>query len=434
MNFLLMDFGASRIKSIIYNTDTKKFSELYSTQGSFMHGSNVTSMNFFSKSFLDHIERQKIEFPKIDAINICSEMHGFLMAANNKNLLEENYVSWRSVNENFSEKTLLDYFPNNDFKQQTGMKYRDGLPISNISLYNDSDKKYRLMGLCESLIEIHGEWFGKISKSMASATGLYNIKKNSWIKILGNAPEIKFPEVTDDKTNIYGVIKINDKEVPIYGCIGDLQASFLSIDLEDNAVNVNLGTGSQVSKNYKLGDEKIFELRPTFSSNYFTTVSHIPCGRVLNLFSKLFDNISNLNGGEKGLFWKLFLSKSNTDSKKIFEVDLNFFKGSYNYKSGGSIKNINENNFDLETLVHSIKFSLIKQYSEIIENMQISSQLKFKNILITGALAKKITDFSELLSKQTGIEVEVIDYDYDATLVGLSKLSDFIYKEKIVDK
>ena len=179
MNFLLIDFGASRIKSIIYNTRTKKFSELYSTQGSFIQGSNVTSMSFFSKSFADHLDYQKIKNPKIDAVNICSEMHGFVMSENNRNLVEESYISWRSVNEKFSEKTLLDYYPNNDFKQITGMKYRHGLPVSNISLYNDCDKKYRFMGLCDSLIEIHGKWFGKISKSMASASGLYNINKNS---------------------------------------------------------------------------------------------------------------------------------------------------------------------------------------------------------------------------------------------------------------
>tara|TARA_B110000238_G_C16133237_1_gene442413 strand:- start:1263 stop:2555 length:1293 start_codon:yes stop_codon:yes gene_type:complete len=430
MNFLLIDFGASRIKSIIYNTSTKKFSELYSTQGSFMSSSNVTSMNFFSKSFLEHLEYQKIKFAKIDAINICSEMHGFVMSEINRNLLEEKYVSWRSVNEKFTEKTLLDYFPNNDFMEKTGMKFRDGLPISNISLYNDCGKKYRYMGLCESLIEIHGKWFGKLSKSMASASGLYNINKNSWVRTSDNFPNIEFPEVVDNKTNIFGVIKINENEVPIYGCIGDLQASLLSIDLADNMINVNLGTGSQVSKNYKLGDENNFELRPTFGNNYFTTISHIPCGRVLDLFSKLFNQISDLNGGRKDIFWELFLSKSNTDEEKIFEVDLNLFKGSNNYKLGGYIKNINESNFNLETLVDSIKFSLISQYSEIIETMQVRSQSKFENILITGALAKKITDFSDLLSKKTGIKTEVIDHDYDAALVGLSKLSDYIYKRK----
>ena len=62
--------------------------------------------------------------------------------------------------------------------------------------------------------------------------------------------------------------------------------------------------------------------------------------------------------------------------------------------------------------------------------MQISSRVKFEKILITGALAKKIVDFSELLSNQTGIKTEVVNHDYDATLVGLSKLSDYICKDK----
>ena len=429
MNFLLIDFGASRIKSIIYNAAEKKFFELYSTKGSFMHGSNITSLDFFYKSFLDHLKYQSIKFPKIDAINICSEMHGFVMSENNRNLLDESYISWRSTNKNFTEKQLQDFFPNNNFKEITGMQYRDGLPVSNIYSYSNYSKKYRFIGLCESLIEIHGKWFGKMSKNMAAASGLYDINKKCWIKMPDSMPKVDFPNISESKKNIYGVIDINKKEVPVYGCIGDLQASLLSIDLKDSTVNVNLGTGSQVSKHYKKGDEENFELRPIFDENYFTTISHIPCGRVLDLFSKLFDQISELNGGKKGIFWELFLSKSKIDESNLLNIDLNFFKGSYNYKTGGLIKNINENSFYLVNLIDSIKFSLVSQYSDVIKSMQLQSRVKFDEILITGALAKNIEDFGELLSKQTGIKTEIIDHKYDATLIGLSKLSDCIYKK-----
>ena len=84
-------------------------------------------------------------------------------------------------------------------------------------------------------------------------------------------------------------------------------------------------------------------------------------------------------GGKKDIFWDLFLSKSKFNRKKIFDVNLNFFKGSYKYESGGAMKNISENNFDLETMVCSIKFSFIKQYAEIINKMQLKNKIKFLN-------------------------------------------------------
>ena len=47
MNFLLFDFGASRIKSILYNVKTDKFSEIYSTPGASL--SNIPETSFFQE-------------------------------------------------------------------------------------------------------------------------------------------------------------------------------------------------------------------------------------------------------------------------------------------------------------------------------------------------------------------------------------------------
>ena len=425
MNFLLLDFGASRIKSIVYNSKTKNFSKLHSTEGPFVHGQKIPKLSFFSKIFLDHINYQT-KNNNIDAINICCEMHGFILADKSKNLLDANYVSWRCSNKNICLDDLKSFFPDNNFKEITGMNFKDGLPVSNILKYINTGKEYTFMGICECLISIHGKWYGKISKSIASSTGFYNIKSNEWVKTFKNISNIKFPEVSSDAYNIYGFINIHDKKIPVYGCIGDLQASLLSFDLNEKYVNVNLGTGSQVSKKYKSGDEDIFELRPIFDNDYFTTVSHIPCGRTLFAFSNFFNEISKLNSGKQDFFWEVLFSKSDIDYNKLWEIDLNIFKGSYKYKSGGAILNINEENLNPINFIHSLKISLVKQYSEIIDSMQEKSNLTIKKILLTGALSTKISDFSELLTKYSNIETEIINKKYDSTIIGLSRLSDKI--------
>ena len=59
--------------------------------------------------------------------------------------------------------------------------------------------------------------------------------------------------------------------------------------------------------------------------------------------------------------------------------------------------------------------------------MQDHSEIKFDNIILTGALASKISNFCELLSSQLKIKTKIVKHDYDATLIGLSKLSESIY-------
>ncbi len=427
MNFLLLDFGASRIKSVIYNAKLKKFSSIYSTNGPFIIGKDIIKLSFFSNSFQDHLKFHSAQNNKIDAINMCCEMHGFVLVGEDRNIYDEYYVSWRSINNNFLKKDLFNFFPDNDFKDITGMNFRDGLPVTNVSMYTDKNRKYRFMGICESLALIHGNWHGKISKSIAASSGLFDISKKNWINSLTIFPNVKFPEVCEEKDNIYGDIKIENKNVPIYGCIGDLQASYFSIEMNDKSININLGTGSQVSKKYFEGDEKLFEIRPMFNEDYFTTVSHIPCGRVLDIYSNFFNKIANVSNGNKDIFWDMFFSKSVTNKKNLLNIDLSIFKGSYNYKSGGLISNIREDNMDPEVFVDSIKHSFVAQYLKVIKDMQDHSEIKFDNIILTGALASKISNFCELLSSQLKIKTKIVKHDYDATLIGLSKLSESIY-------
>ena len=65
------------------------------------------------------------------------------------------------------------------------------------------------------------------------------------------------------------------------------------------------------------------------------------------------------------------------------------FQGSYKFNEGGSILKITEDNFDLKVFIDSIKFSLINQYSNIINDCNNQSNNKIKKIILTGALATK---------------------------------------------
>ena len=433
MNFLLFDFGASRIKSIVYNADNNKFSDLYSTPGASLDDIDQVPINFFLESFQQHLAFRNSTNKKVDAINICSEMHGFALVKDINNINKDHYISWRTNNCDDLKSEQDFYFPENNFKKITGMNPKVGLPVFNIRNHKNYNQESVFLSLPECIISMFGKWNGTMSKSLAASTGLYDIKKDQWLSIMKSSSNIKFPKVNSEMNHVYGHILINKLEIPVYGCIGDLQSCILSLDLKKDEINVNLGTGSQVSK-YLQSNDNDFELRPMFNSELFSTITHIPCGRVLNVFSNIFSEVQKNNSIQENkytnIFWDKFFSKSNIENKNKILIDLNIFKGSYKYSGGGFIKNIQEENFELQIFIDNIKFALVKQYSDIINSCKSNSKNTISRILLTGALSNKIPDFKDILKLETNIDVELIHNEVDSSLIGLSKISQYIFERK----
>ncbi len=426
MNHLLFDFGASRIKSVIFQTDEKEFLNFYSTAGAALENINEVPINFFLDSFKKHINYHENQKIKIDAINICSEMHGYVLAKDLNKLDKEFYVSWRSEKRIKQKEDLEYFFSSSDFEKATGMTPKNGLPVFNIRSHENFEKKSFFLTLPECLISAHGKWNGKISKTIAAASGLYDIESNNWIYAIRNNKNISLPIVSSKIDETYGSINLKDTSAPVYGCIGDLQACFYSLGLKDSEININLGTGSQVSS---LKQGKNFEIRPLFDGNNFFSITHIPCGRALNMLSEFFNNIYSHDKKNKNFFWDLFFSKSNLENKGKIPVDFNIFKGPYKSINQEKILEIIDINFDPKILIDNIKFSLISQYSKII-NYHKESGKKIRKIIITGSLGEKIIDFQYLLNKDTNIEVTYIHNNIDSSLVGLSKISMIIERNK----
>jgi len=427
MNHLLFDFGASRIKSVIFQTDKKEFLNLYSTDGAALENINEVPIDFFFDSFKKHINYQENQKMKIDAINICSEMHGYVLADDLNKLNQELYFSWRSEKRIKKQEDLEYFFSNLDFKKSTGMTPKNGLPVFNIRSHKNFKKKSFFLTLPECLISAYGQWNGKISKTIAAASGLYDIESSDWIHAIKKNKNIQLPIVSSKIDETYGSIKLKDCSVPVYGCIGDLQACFYSLGLKEDEININLGTGSQVSS---LKSGKNFEIRPLFDKKNFFSITHIPCGRALNIFSELFFRIYGSDKKNKNIFWDLFFLKSDLENKGKIPIDFNIFKGPYKSINQEKILEIININFDPKILIDNIKFSLIAQYSEII-NFHKESNKKLRKIIITGSLGEKIIDFQDILNKDTNIEVTYIHNDIDSSLVGLSEISMAIEKNKI---
>lgn len=139
LKYLLIDFGASRIKSAIFDYKTCELSNInsYSSIESIVNEDNLyeVSPQALKTKFSD-IANSYYQKDKFFGILICSEMHGFLLV-DDKNKPLSSYISWkdeRCLNtiDNRSSFEILNEKIGDTFFENTGMKARACYPAFNL--------------------------------------------------------------------------------------------------------------------------------------------------------------------------------------------------------------------------------------------------------------------------------------------------------------
>lgn len=408
MNILLIDFGASRIKSSLLNTETKILSNVYSTPGTYIDGKSVVKLKYINEQFHKHLDHYK----HVDKISICSEMHGFILSESVPPSVDDLYISWRSdLSKNKNKFIKKD---DSDLSYITGIQDKIGLPRINIKYHKNYNKKSHLLSLVDALILLNGKWNYKTSFHLAAATGLLDIWKKRWINSLEHT-EIMTYDISSYSDEL-GIINCSQKNIPVFGGLGDLQAAIMSIDLS-SCVSVNMGTGSQVSISYS--QKSSYEVRPLINDEFINTLTHIPCGRVLNKYAKYIDSLFNLNADS--IFWyKMFQTSLNINHDNAYKINLNIIEGLHGYKKNSCITHIDDVN-KIDDYIYSIKKALADQYTFIINGFKRNHNIE--QIYVTGALGIKIPEFCEILEYNTNLNVLRCTESIDSTIMGLKNYS-----------
>ncbi len=404
MNILLIDFGASRIKSSLYDSETEILSDVFSTPGTFFSKMSTVTLKYINERFHEHLNYHH----DIDKIAICSEMHGFILSESIPPSEEDLYISWRADLSHNKKKDIQSY--DSSLLSITGINDKLGLPRVNINYHQNYNKKSHLLSLIDAIILLNGTWNSKTSIHLAAATGLFDIWNNKWIKSLDKTNIITY-DVSSYGDSL-GFINYSKKNIPVFGGLGDLQAAIMSIDLS-SSINVNMGTGSQISMEYS--PNLSYEIRPYMHKKFINTLTHLPCGRVLNEYASYVDSLFDKN--IDSVFWnKLFKTSIDINHDNEYEINLNIIRGLYGYienKSITSIDNINR----IDDYIYSIKKALANQYVCIINDIKRYQDIS--KIYVTGVLGMKIPEFCEVLEYNTNLKVERCTEATDSTIIGL---------------
>ena len=399
-NFLVIDFGASLIKTAIVNEDKLENVKNYPCPK--ITAENVSEIFKNIYSSLTNT---------VDCIFICTQMHGFFaLDENNKPLTE--YINWQDARagekiDGASTFSLIDQKFGTSFRKKTGMKLKLGLPILNLihmarmgELKGDikavSIPEFLVLKNCDNQTNLSHE-------TLVAGMGYWNIYEDkSYTEILNFYKEIAGGDIIFNKSvkEIKPAGYIN--KVPVYVGVGDHQCALLGAGLEEkNQLSINLGTGSQVSLIDEPKTSGMFEQRPFFNGKMLSTITHIPSGRVLNQFVK----------DEKD--WATIHQLTIADLQNAEgNIDLAIFEGAYNYK-GAKVENVNSSK---EYFANLLK-SYINQYIGIIEKLETMPS----EIILSGGIARKLKIIKEYIEQKTNLKIKIV-LEGEETFLGLRKL------------
>ena len=416
-NAILVDFGASRIKSVLINTDTNTVIDSCSEVSPSSQHQIIDSIfevpaihywNVFESAISSLIAKHGVP----SAIYICAEMHGFVLTKDSEPLT--GYISWKDQRvkiqqvEQYAEQ----------FFNTTGMKLRPGLPfISMFSVSNQFTGSVRFNTLVDCILIKGGCKDPKSNITLAAATWLVDTT-SQWstdlIKLFNQ--DTQFNEITTDVTECLGSVVISRHSIPVYAGIGDLQSAMYGAGLgtDVNAV-LNLGTGSQVACKYRAGTE----VRPDITGDLISVITHIPCGRALNVLAKFVNSISVTD-----VFWEKWNSLSVDDVIAATpSSNINFFEAAWKWNGNSGTISLTEERCTFDLVLPEIARTWIQQYVDAINELDPDSVCK--RVGVIGGLAAKSPFVIQALNNidTTRVYSYTISVTGEETLDGLLKIS-----------
>lgn len=354
MKHLLVDFGASRVKAVIYDSGLNQVIDTFEQVSPSQKNHNCQPAYTVPIS----LYRQCLECAATTLLHrhrdtqrmyICSEMHGFCM--------DDDYVSWKDSR---ADVTAMDQTL---FYQRTGMLLRSGLAYATLKTLNPSGKHIGTL-ISAVLDQVIGN-----DITLTASQGFVD-KHTQEISqaIMSEFDNVSMVPLAKNHIGYF-------QHLPVYGGLGDLQAALLGADLGHTADMVlNLGTGSQVAvitQDLTTGD-----LRPYVNNTWIRVISHIPAGRALNAVAEIF---------VPKRFWRLWqdLSAEQVLAADSQQVDLNLFASAWQYTNNSGFIRLKENQ-SADQQVAAVARSWVQQYIHAMSVMGRQHRVR-----VSGGLAHK---------------------------------------------
>lgn len=357
MKFILVDFGASRIKGALYDSAQNKIIDTVSVPSpSLTNHSEYPAFTVPLKLYRLAFENVVMLLDKSSddiPIYTCFEMHGFS--------LYNDYVSWKDSRADLSQA--------DSFFKETGMRLKAGMAYSTLRKMNV--QRARIGTLARAITDYS---FGNHISLVASQGFVSKHTRELSSYIIDQFGSLECDPIAN---GLIGTVNIHNKQYQIYGGIGDLQAALLGAGLGSTSdIVINLGTGSQVAK---ISMDLTGDLRPIERDLWAQVITHIPSGRALDVIAELV---------EPSRFWSLWSKLTVKDilAADPAQVDLNLFSSSWKYSSQTGVIKLKENQC-IRQFVAAVAASWLNQYQEAVHMLDPANKLI--RVAVSGGMAHK---------------------------------------------
>jgi sugar (pentulose or hexulose) kinase len=436
-DILLVDFGTSRVKSVVVSLDSLKILDQAQVASPDPQFGPLGEVEASAEAYWSALETTAgvlaTRHPQVKALWLCSELHGVIVA-DQAGVPITPYISWRdgrASSIDASGRSIFDRISDHAelFLSLTGMKLRPGLPILSLAFLaaqKQLPEVFRLFTLPDWLLWRGGERNVGAHVSLAAGTGLYDLNLGQWSNTLCELAGFDCRSIITPRMvrvgELAGRIRLGALDLPVFGCVGDVQSTAAGAGFPQTAkLVVNLGTGSQVLFSTNAVPPGI-ERRPGADGVDFAAVTHIPSGRALNVFAELLDGSAMLGGGAP-FFWSKFseLSPAEVLDAKL-EVDLNVFEAAWRYRNGGLIVGVKEGRFSPADLMAGVAKGWLAQYAEAMDRLDPSRQENL--FLVSGGLSRRASFIVPAISALCGRTARLAEVATgEETLDGLLALS-----------
>lgn len=388
MRFAIIDMGSSYIKSAVFDSDRAALSDKRVApapprrETASPYAFEIPA-RFYVDTVAGIVEEAGKNAGRLDGVILATQMHGHVLES--PELPGETlYVSWQDARclETMpgTEQTYLDrlreMFPA-ERMADNGVAIKPSLALCNLfARQREAGKEFtgEFFTLGSYVISrLTGENVCHVSNG--APTGLVNVREMRWnadtIREAGFGG-LKFPRLTATM-EACGVYRASWGDVPVFPDAGDQQTATLGAMPRPGEAAVNIATAAQLARivdSLALDKDMRYEARPYFEGRFLNTISNLPGGRTLDVFTDFMEEIGEkiygVAPGTNGGVWKRLdrlLADSpllrNLDSE--LAVDINFYETPDSLPSG-AIRNITSRNLTLDSLFAATYREMARTY------------------------------------------------------------------------
>lgn len=401
-NFLLLDFGGTDIKaSVLCNSTLEPIKRQNVSQYLKSEGRKrfyiAQELKEMMSDFLENFRGRTYSGILISTQMSCAQILG-------DKLNGELIVSWQDSH----SQSMFDTLPA-ETRRAAGYDLKVGSPVISALGYRADEELQTSISL-----DTLGGFLAKILSPEVSdlrhvtdafALGGYNLPDFSKAQFSG---EIGLPRVTSQlqeigTSNLFGSSRI-------FTPVGDQQASLFGVELGEDEVAVNIGTGGQVARVVRVFEcDANYQTRPYFNDLFLATTTHLPAGRLVAAYFKLWRQSFKYSFQE-------FLKFSSPhvvipDSVPPLELDVSNRKGLVD----ASLAHMHVPH----SLPTELSRTLATIYARAVEVIDPGGR---KKIVFAGGLGSAFSDLQRRISQATSREIRVSS-SLESTISGLSNLA-----------